>query len=84
MNKFKKMMSVTLAGCMAASALMMSAGAANVQTGTTPAPVAAPQNVRGTVTPSSTPILPIKSYRGRSIPAMVTGRFTSSIPPKAE
>ena len=32
MNKFKKMMSVTLAGCMAASALMMSAGAANVQT----------------------------------------------------
>ena len=77
MNKFKKMMSVTLAGCMAASALMMSAGAANVQTGTTPAPVAAPQNVRGTV-------LPIKSYRGRSIPAMVTGRFTSSIPPKAE
>lgn len=48
MNKFKKMMSVTLAGCMAASALMGSAGAANVQTGTTPAPVAAPQNVRGT------------------------------------
>ena len=36
MNKFKKMMSVTLAGCMAASALMMSAGAANtpVDTGT--------------------------------------------------
>ena len=29
MNKFKKMMSVTLASCMAASALMMSAGAAN-------------------------------------------------------
>lgn len=29
MNKFKKMMSVTLAGCMAASALMMSAGAVN-------------------------------------------------------
>ena len=27
MTKFKKMMSVTLAGCMAASALMMSAGA---------------------------------------------------------
>ena len=54
MNKFKKMMSVTLAGCMAASALMGSAGAANVQTGTTPAPVAAPQNVRGTVTPSTT------------------------------
>lgn len=54
MNKFQKMMSVTLAGCMAASALMGSAGAANVQTGTTPAPVAAPQNVRGTVTPSTT------------------------------
>ena len=53
MNKFQKMMSVTLAGCMAASALMGSAGAANVQTGTTPAPVAAPQNVRGTVTPST-------------------------------
>lgn len=37
MNKFKKMMSVTLASCMAASALMMSAGAANtpVDTGTT-------------------------------------------------
>ena len=36
MNKFKKMMSVTLASCMAASALMMSAGAANtpVDTGT--------------------------------------------------
>lgn len=31
MTKFKKMMSVTLAGCMAASALMMSAGAVNVQ-----------------------------------------------------
>lgn len=30
MNKFKKMMSMTLAGCMAASALMMGAGAANV------------------------------------------------------
>lgn len=29
MNKFKKMMSVTLAGCMVASALMMSAGAVN-------------------------------------------------------
>lgn len=29
MTKFKKMMSVTLAGCMAASALMMSAGAVN-------------------------------------------------------
>lgn len=36
MNKFKKMMSVTLASCMAASALMISAGAANtpVATGT--------------------------------------------------
>lgn len=36
MNKFKKIMSVTLASCMAASALMMSAGAANtpVDTGT--------------------------------------------------
>ena len=36
MNKFKKMISVTLASCMAASALMMSAGAANtpVDTGT--------------------------------------------------
>lgn len=36
MHKFKKMMSVTLASCMAASALMMSAGAANtpVDTGT--------------------------------------------------
>ena len=36
MYKFKKMMSVTLASCMAASALMMSAGAANtpVDTGT--------------------------------------------------
>lgn len=36
MNKFKKMMSVTLASCMAASALMISAGAANtpVDTGT--------------------------------------------------
>lgn len=36
MNKLKKMMSVTLASCMAASALMMSAGAANtpVDTGT--------------------------------------------------
>ena len=36
MNKFKKMMSVTLVSCMAASALMMSAGAANtpVDTGT--------------------------------------------------
>ena len=36
MNKFKKMMSVTLASCMAASALMMSVGAANtpVDTGT--------------------------------------------------
>lgn len=36
MKKFKKMMSVTLASCMAASALMMSAGAANtpVDTGT--------------------------------------------------
>lgn len=36
MNKFKKMMSVTLASCMAASALMMSAGAANtpIDTGT--------------------------------------------------
>ena len=32
MNKFKKMMSVTLAGCMAASALMMSAGAVNSRT----------------------------------------------------
>lgn len=31
MTKFKKMMSVTLAGCMAASALMMSAGAVSVQ-----------------------------------------------------
>ena len=29
MSKFKKMMSTTLAGCMAASALMMSAGALN-------------------------------------------------------
>ena len=54
MTKFKKIVSGTLAGCMAASALMGSAGAANVQTGTTPAPVAAPQNVRGTVTPSTT------------------------------
>ena len=54
LDKFKKMMSVTLAGCMYASALMGSAGAANVQTGTTPAPVAAPQNVRSTVTPSTT------------------------------
>lgn len=34
MNKFKKMMSVTLASCMAASALMMSAGAANTPVGT--------------------------------------------------
>ena len=33
MNKFKKMMSVTLASCMAASALMMSAGAANTPEG---------------------------------------------------
>lgn len=32
MNKFQKMMSGTLAGCLMASALMMSAGAANVQT----------------------------------------------------
>ena len=32
MNKFQKMMSGTLAGCLIASALMMSAGAANVQT----------------------------------------------------
>ena len=40
MTKFKKIVSGTLAGCMAASALMGSAGAANVQTGTTPAPVA--------------------------------------------
>lgn len=31
LNKFKKMMSTTLAGCMAASALMMSAGAVNAQ-----------------------------------------------------
>ena len=31
MSKFKKMMSTTLAGCMAASALMMSAGAVNSQ-----------------------------------------------------
>ena len=54
MTKFKKIVSGTLAGCMAASALMGSAGAANVQTGTTPARVAAPQNVRGTVTPSTT------------------------------
>lgn len=30
MNKFKKMMSATLADCMAASTLMMSAGAANI------------------------------------------------------
>ena len=82
MNKFKKMMSVTLAGCMAASALMGSAGAANLQTGTTPATAAAPQNVRGTVTPSTT--VKINTNRCRSIPAMVTGRFTSSIPPKAE
>ena len=37
MNKFKKMMSVTLAGCMAASALMMSAGAVNIPTDTSPA-----------------------------------------------
>ena len=34
MTKFKKMMSVTLAGCMAASALMMSAGALSSQTPT--------------------------------------------------
>ena len=37
MNKFKKMMSVTLAGCMAASALMMSAGAVNIPADTSPA-----------------------------------------------
>lgn len=37
MNKFQKMMSVTLAGCMAASALMMSAGAVNIPTDTSPA-----------------------------------------------
>lgn len=55
MNKFKKMMSVTLAGCMAASALMMSAGAVNVQNDTTSsAPVTAAQSVRRVVTPSTT------------------------------
>ena len=32
MTKFKKIVSGTLAGCLMASALMMSAGAANVQT----------------------------------------------------
>ena len=32
MTKFKKIASGTLAGCLMASALMMSAGAANVQT----------------------------------------------------
>ena len=32
MIKFKKIVSGTLAGCLMASALMMSAGAANVQT----------------------------------------------------
>ena len=32
MTKFKKIVSGTLAGCLIASALMMSAGAANVQT----------------------------------------------------
>ena len=53
MTKFKKIVSGTLAGCMAASALMGSAGAANVQTGTTPAPVAAPQNVGELRTTSS-------------------------------
>lgn len=37
MNKFQKMMSVTLAGCMAASALMMSAGAVNIPADTSPA-----------------------------------------------
>lgn len=37
MNKFQKMMSVTLAGCMAASALMGSAGAVNIPTDTSPA-----------------------------------------------
>lgn len=36
MIKFKKIVSGTLAGCLMASALMMSAGAANMQTGTTP------------------------------------------------
>lgn len=55
MNKFKKMMSVTLVGCMAASALMMSAGAVNVQNDTTSsAPVTAAQSVRRVVTPSTT------------------------------
>ena len=34
MTKFKKMMSLTLAGCMAASALMMNAGAVSVQDST--------------------------------------------------
>ena len=33
MTKFKKIVSGTLAGCLMASALMMSAGAANMQTG---------------------------------------------------
>ena len=32
MNRFRKMMSAALAGCMAVSALMMSAGAANTGT----------------------------------------------------
>ena len=55
MNKFQKMMSVTLVGCMAASALMMSAGAVNVQNDTTSsAPVTAAQSVRRVVTPSTT------------------------------
>ena len=47
MNKFKKMMSVTLASCMAASALMMSAGPANtpVDTGTA---TLAPNVIRNT------------------------------------
>lgn len=40
MNKFKKMMSVTLASCMAASALMMSAGAANTPVDTATATLA--------------------------------------------
>ena len=40
MNKFKKMMSVTLASCMAASALMMSAGAANTPVDTDTATLA--------------------------------------------
>ncbi len=39
MTKFKKIVSGTLAGCLMASALMMSAGAANVQTTVIPSGV---------------------------------------------